>query len=924
MGDAVQEIEGRSKEARCAAKPATTTPESRSIVSAKVTEGKKLGRADAKPATAGPKRVDASPHHGPPSDPAPVHNRPASQEDRGDSGSGVQPSPSLPRAIQTTVAKRLLEDEAVDERAAKKKKKDDKATKDAQKKQTAAAKKVTEQGAMNWPFDDLEDDPPPLPPTGRIVGRGPPKLGLLDKLVLSCHSKKDPDTRRVRCVGAGCHVSWAQPRSSGRILPHSSDCQYLSQALKSEALAASAGQSLGAKVVDAAEAKTDPFAKFKEAGTQKKNAARDAHVAKTNYLTMNLLCDGALAPELVNNDAFRNLVNHLEPNNCIVVASTFSSIYIPQEAARVTLIAISELQEQYNLDAWEAIHLHVMDLIGRERFASIGNDSTGNTKLARELGQASVPTVLIVPDPNHHLSNTIKDICKIEYFQDSIGKMRMTITYFSHSTYSATHLKALRVIFDINKGLETIGRTRFGTLYWAGYSLLRCLPAISELIELGIIDVTSTDKDKAKLAWFKQMRVFQNFTLELQQLCSILEPIARAIKCLEGLNVTVGDVWKFYVAITAVLHELFTSDSLSIADHVRDEVSAIINKRYDEMIHGPSGDLFLSGFFLDPEHVRSPILFRATGNQLAEPATPAPSSSAHPGVTDQDLRDSMSSYAKVGSFLFQVLAKEIQSGRTAPEFARYSSAAAVMAAFKSQFESYTRQYPPFSMRSEHWSKPIEYWRTLAPLPESGVLAFAAVKIFSILANSMPEERTVSRFTRLDTPDRARHDARTIVQQTQVYQHNRRLKARAAGVLPKHLPKSPSLKWRSVKKLFSEIQRPNPAVILGAPAATAETPCTSLSPGCEAGLEALLDTDSDDGNDDATLPKNSSTTLHTLRDGVSITLPFFRDLLADVPVVGANEIRSLADWAGEVSLGVSRQGRAAGKKTWNGEAEKIAF
>ncbi|KAJ7767648.1 hypothetical protein B0H16DRAFT_1453273 [Mycena metata] len=49
-----------------------------------------------------------------------------------------------------------------------------------------------------------------------------------------------------------------------------------------------------------------------------------------------------------------------------------------------------------------------------------------------------------------------------------------------------------------------------------------------------------------------------------------------------------------------------------------------------------------------------------------------------------------------------------------------------------------------------------------------------------------------------------------------------------------------------------------------------------------------------------------------------------DLLADVPVVGANEIRSLADWSGEVSVGVSRPGKAAGKKAWDGEAEKIAF
>ncbi len=42
----------------------------------------------------------------------------------------------------------------------------------------------------------------------------------------------------------------------------------------------------------------------------------------------------------------------------------------------------------------------------------------------------------------------------------------------------------------------------------------------------------------------------------------ILEPIARAIKCLEGLGVTVGDVWKFYVAITAVLRDLFAEDTL--------------------------------------------------------------------------------------------------------------------------------------------------------------------------------------------------------------------------------------------------------------------------------------------------------------------------------------------------------------------------
>ncbi|KAF8175941.1 hypothetical protein K438DRAFT_1608022, partial [Mycena galopus ATCC 62051] len=210
---------------------------------------------------------------------------------------------------------------------------------------------------------------------------------------------------------------------------------------------------------------------------------------------------------------------------------------------------------------------------------------------AREQAAVEITTLLIVPDPCHHLSNTIKNITKLTYFVDVILKMRETISYFSHSTYSATHLKALRVILSINHGLEKIGKIRFGTMYWAGYALLPNLPPIAELIVTG---------DKAKLAWFKQLRVLQKFEMELKQLVTILEPIARAIKCLEGLEVTVGDVWKFYVAITAVIRDLFAEDSLSFPQSLKDEVCAIINRRYEEMIDGPSGDIYLAGFYLDP------------------------------------------------------------------------------------------------------------------------------------------------------------------------------------------------------------------------------------------------------------------------------------------------------------------------------------
>ncbi|KAJ6617773.1 hypothetical protein B0H10DRAFT_2218322 [Mycena sp. CBHHK59/15] len=362
---------------------------------------------------------------------------------------------------------------------------------------------------------------------------------------------------------------------------------------------------------------------------------------------------------------------------------------------------------------------------------------------------------------------------------------------------------------------------------------------------------------------------------------------------------------------------------LSIPLNVREEVSAIINRRYDQMIHGPSSNLFLSGFFLDPEHVKSPILFKTSANQL-DKSTSTPSPSSVKVITDQDLRDSMPSYARVGEFLFEVLAKELQASRDSPAFDRYSMAGEIMEVFKLQFEAYTRQYPPFSVRSHTWSKAMQYWRSLADLPESSILALVAIKVFSILGNSMPEERTVSRFTRTDTRDRANQDARTIVDQTKIYQHLRR-ERRAADKLPKP-SKAPSLKWRSVKDLMT-VAKPAEQVIdltvndEAVPNSAANVPGPSITLECQAGLEAL---NAGAEADDLAAGTSADTTLAVFRDGVDIRLPFFRDLLAEKPIPGADTIRSLAEWSVDGSVEGQKSTTVAGKKIWDGAAQKIKF
>jgi hypothetical protein len=208
---------------------------------------------------------------------------------------------------------------------------------------------------------------------------------------------------------------------------------------------------------------------------------------------------------------------------------------------------------------------------------------------------------------------------------------------------------------------------------------------------------------------------------------------------------------------------------------------------------------------------------------------------------------------------------------------------------------------------------------------------------------MPEERTVSRFTRTDTRDRANQDARTIVAQTKIYQHNRRV-ARVADKsvcfsllslyqalmvrIQAKVSNCPSLKWRSVKDLFSAAKAPSARTIVDlttddSSEASGETrPSITLE--CQAGLDALNSVNDDLHNSILAGSTPYQPTLESHRDGVDIRLPFFKDLLSEKPVEGADSIRSLGDWTGIGVVDAPNGRKAATKKVWDAAAEKIVF
>ncbi|KAG8738913.1 hypothetical protein FRC11_001041, partial [Ceratobasidium sp. 423] len=99
----------------------------------------------------------------------------------------------------------------------------------------------------------------------------------------------------------------------------------------------------------------------------------------------------------------------------------------------------------------------------------------------------------------------------------------------------------------------------------------------------------------------------------------------------------------------------------------------------------------------------------------------------------------------------------------------------------------------------HDASALEYWTKLSHYPDSDTIGHLALKLYRIFPSSVAEERTVSVITKLNTPDRGRQKASTLIQMTQIRQHFQP----EEGVLGdfKKPRVAPTLRFRDMSDLF---------------------------------------------------------------------------------------------------------------------------
>lgn len=182
--------------------------------------------------------------------------------------------------------------------------------------------------------------------------------------------------------------------------------------------------------------------------------------AQVDLAVVNLVCAACLPPTLLDYPEWKKVQSLLNTRYIPVSSTTLVDDQIPGQAAHVRKLTIAYLKTQFDLtvsydgattkkpqsvytvsfttpdgrsfliegnQASDESHtgehisrvlLAAMDLVGRQRFSGISGDSTGNTRVARQLVCNIVATLINMPDVCHHTSLACKDICRLPMFEE--------------------------------------------------------------------------------------------------------------------------------------------------------------------------------------------------------------------------------------------------------------------------------------------------------------------------------------------------------------------------------------------------------------------------------------------------------------------------------------------------------------------------
>ncbi|KAG1752554.1 uncharacterized protein EDB91DRAFT_1293232 [Suillus paluster] len=316
-----------------------------------------------------------------------------------------------------------------------------------------------------------------------------------------------------------------------------------------------------------------------------------------------------------------------------------------------------------------------------------------------------------IEDPCHLLNLAIKDICLLPEFAEVIQSK-----HFDHQC----------ALLNIGRGLEGISDTRFSTLYWAALLVQRGIPAFQAIIE----DESLGIEIKGNLnELFVPGGPRYRFEMDLPKFLSVVGPWARGLKLLNS---------------------------------TMESTCQIGNGHFDELVNETlqSHDLYVTTFVLNPVYRNAPIYKQV--NPMAGPTLTITKSVT--GVITCATKPPQDMVTRAALALQRILRREYGDSYEAgkypdpvvemklhnPMLAEFSPTDALVS-FCTQFKAYIKGEDPFNQKMRMNESVLGWWKALQKDELANVLAPLAIKAFSVSLTSMPDERTMSMITWLNSP-----------------------------------------------------------------------------------------------------------------------------------------------------------------------------
>lgn len=173
----------------------------------------------------------------------------------------------------------------------------------------------------------------------------------------------------------------------------------------------------------------------------------------------------------------------------------------------------------------------------------------------------------------------------------------MSLSMYTLDWFDVAHWE-----LHIQQGLQSVGKTQFGTIYWSLDSVVQGIPAFTKIVhnaDLGIDNLVSwADNERDCIYLYNHQTLHSlfdddkevfTFQRDLKWLGAILMPFACAIQCLEAKDTNPADVYTYQLAIVAHLHDLMMKDDglkeksqYSVA--LKEKIHAIANYWFLQLI----------------------------------------------------------------------------------------------------------------------------------------------------------------------------------------------------------------------------------------------------------------------------------------------------------------------------------------------------